>query len=66
MANTPIEIDDLYMDYTDFHYELGAALDGNRIFPSISSLKRRQPCSKVCGIVRVKVTLLEVVEEPQE
>lgn len=50
-----------YMDKTDFEHEVGAALGGNRIFPSIADLVANKKCVTSCGIVRVKVELDEVL-----
>lgn len=52
-----------YMDKTDFDHELGNALGGNEIYRSIEDLKRHKRCATECGIVKVEVTLLEVVQE---
>jgi hypothetical protein len=52
-----------YMDKTDWDYELGEALDGNKLYPSIEDLEKNQDCVKSggCGIVKVEVKLVEVV-----
>jgi hypothetical protein len=51
------------MDRVDFDYELGAALGGNTIHPSVEDL--REPATHdldECGIVEVEVRLVRVVE----
>ena len=51
-----------YMCKTDWDYELGEALGGNSIYPSIEDLKKRRKCVSSCGIVKVRVELEEVVQ----
>lgn len=53
----------VYMDKVDFDYELGEALGGNRVYPSIEDLKKHHSCVKSCGIVKVKISLEEVIQE---
>lgn len=50
-----------YMCKIDFDHELGEALGGNVIYPSIEDLKKHHPY-KTCGIVEVEITLTTVVE----
>jgi hypothetical protein len=50
-----------YMDGVDFFEELGHAVDGNRVYPSINCLEHSQPCVAKCGIVRVKVSLDDII-----
>jgi hypothetical protein len=52
-----------YMDKVDWDYELGQALDGNKVFPSIDALKKYKPCVRSCGIVKVEVRLKEVIQD---
>ena len=52
-----------YMCRVDFEYELGYAMGGNVVYPSIEDLKRCRPCADSCGIVAVRVELVEVVTE---
>lgn len=51
-----------YMCKVDFDWELGEALGGTTIYPSIDDLKSKRPCVFTCGIVKVKVELEEVVD----
>ena len=51
-----------YMCKVDFEWEVGEALGGTRIYPSLEDLKENCKCVKECGIVKVRVELLEVVE----
>lgn len=50
-----------YADATDFYYEMGAALGGNRVFPSVEDLLEHETCAKHCGVVKVKISLIEDV-----
>lgn len=52
-----------YMDKVSFEYDLGHAACGDKVYPSIKSLKKEQPCTKTCGVVKVQVRLVKVVEE---
>lgn len=52
-----------YMDKVDFDYELGEAIDGNKVFPSLEALKKYKPCTRSCGIVKVEVRLKEVIQD---
>lgn len=52
-----------YMCLTDFECELGSALGGNRIFPDLEDLIENKPCVEECGIAKVKVTGIEVIQE---
>lgn len=52
-----------FMDMVDFEEELGNAMKGNKIFPTIEDLRREKPCTKQCGIVEVQVSLVRVVQE---
>jgi hypothetical protein len=51
------------MDKVEFDYELGNARGGNRIFASVHDLMVTKPCVKECGIVRVSVSLKEVISQ---
>lgn len=52
-----------YMCKTDFDHELGVASDGNKVFPSIETLRKHLRCVDECGIVKVEVRLVQVVEQ---
>lgn len=52
-----------YMDKVDFDHELGDNPNGNEVFPTIDAVLRNRKCSRICGIVKVEVTLLEVVQD---
>lgn len=51
-----------YMCATDWESELGAAPDGNRIFPSIEDAKDHLKCWQGCGLVEVRVAFSRIVE----
>lgn len=57
--NKPIEG---YMCKTDFDFELGIASDGIEVYSSIEDLKEWRPCVEGCGIVKVEVRLVEVIQ----
>lgn len=52
-----------YMCKTDFTWEVGEAIGGNTIYPSIEDLKENRKCWEECGIVKVKILIEEVVAE---
>jgi hypothetical protein len=53
-----------YMCLTDFEDELGGAQGGNTVFPSETDLRETRRCVAQCGIVKVQVIGLEIVQEP--
>lgn len=53
----------VFMDKVDWDYEVGAAMGGNRVYPSIEDLKRYQPCCEDCGIVEVEMRLKQVIDK---
>ena len=50
-----------YMCAVDFECELGAALGGNTVYPSIEDLKKNHECWEECGIVEVKVQFIREI-----
>ena len=52
-----------YMCKVDYECELGAAAGGNVVYPIVEDLKERRRCVDECGIVKVAVSLVEVVQE---
>lgn len=50
-----------YMCRIDWDHELGIAIDGNRVYPSLAALKERHTMWEKCGVVEVAVTLQRVV-----
>lgn len=52
-----------YMDLVDFECELGAAMGGNRVFPSAEDVRRNKKCVQACGIVEVEVRFRKVIQE---
>lgn len=56
----------LYSCGTDFQHDIGEALDyegSQRLYSSIESLKKRSKCWKQCGIVKLKLSLMEWIED---
>jgi hypothetical protein len=52
-----------YMCQTDWDWELGEALGGSTIYPSVEDLKDHRKCVSSCGIVKVKIELEEIVDK---
>lgn len=50
-----------YMCLIAWEWELGAASDGNRIYPNEKSLRHHHPCADDCGIVEVEVRCRRLV-----
>lgn len=50
-----------YMCTTDYECELGLNLHGNKIYPSVESLKEHKSCWEECGIVEVKVVYSKTI-----
>ena len=53
-----------YMCLVDFECELGSASGGNTVYPSIEDCQKRRKCVLGCGIVKVAVRALEIVQQP--
>lgn len=51
-----------YMCMVDFDHELGEAMCGTKIYPSLEDLRRERSCVDECGIVKVKITRTSVVQ----
>ena len=52
-----------FMCRVDWECEIGGAMGGNKVYPSVEDLKRNRECVAWCGIVEVRVSLVRVVEE---
>jgi hypothetical protein len=52
-----------YMDKVDFEEELGKAVAGNRVFPSVDACRKSKACVHQCGIVEVEIRLRKVIVE---
>lgn len=52
-----------YMCKTDWDWELGEAMGGCDVYPSVEDLKENRKCAKQCGIVKVKVSFEEIISE---
>lgn len=55
-----------YMCKIDFDHELGAALGGSKVYPSIEDLRSNHDCVDECGIVEVTVSLNAVISEGRD
>jgi len=53
----------VYLDAVDFQHEIGEALGGNKVYPSVKDLKENNRCWDSCGVVKCKITLVDWVEE---
>ena len=57
-----------YMDDVDFQYHLGEDINGAKVYPSADDVRESGACSDPaktsahCGIVKVRVEVLEVVQ----
>lgn len=51
-----------YMCATDYDHELGVAPWGNGVYPSIEDLRRCRHCVDECGIVKVEVVCVEIIQ----
>ena len=54
-----------YMCGVDWQHELGEAMGGNVLYPSVDDLKQCMKCWESCGIVKVSVSI-EKWEEEQD
>ena len=52
-----------YMCQVDFDHELGEAYPFTEVYPSIKTLKEQRKCVKDCGIYKVKVEVVKVVQK---
>jgi len=54
-----------YMCSIDWNYEIGKALGGSTIYPSVEDLKENHPSSGKgeCGIIKVKIEFEEEIEK---
>ena len=52
-----------YMCLTDFECELGMACGGNTVYPSERNLRKHRKCVPECGIAKVEVIGLEIIQE---
>lgn len=51
-----------FMCLTDFECELGNADGGSTVYSTVEELRERRPCVAGCGIVKVEVRALEIVQ----
>ena len=48
---------------TDFDWELGEALGGTDLYSSIEDLRENRECVDTCGIVKVEINLVKIIQE---
>ena len=51
-----------YMCGVDFAYELGEAVSGNTVYPSVGDLKKHHSSWEECGIDEVRVSFVKEIE----
>lgn len=54
---------EVYMCKTDYDHHLGMDAYGTMTYASIDSLIENRKCISECGIVKVKVELVEVIQD---
>jgi len=52
-----------YMCLVDYNWELGEALGGVVLYPTLKDLQENQKCVDKCGVVRVKIILDKTIQE---
>lgn len=52
-----------YMCKTDFDYDARSSSKGTKIYPNEKALREYKSCVDECGIVKVKVSLEEIIQE---
>jgi hypothetical protein len=53
----------VYLDGIDWQYEVGEAIDGNKVYPDVNSLKKYNRCWDGCGIVECELVFKKWVVE---
>lgn len=53
----------VYLDGVDWMYEVGAAADGNKVYPDVNCLKKYNRCWDGCGIVECELVFKKWVVE---
>jgi len=62
----PREVE-VYIDGTDWQYEVGEAADGNSVYPDVKSLQKYRSCWKGCGVVKCKLVFDSwIIEEDRK
>ena len=52
-----------YMCAVDFAHEVGEAYGGIPVYASIEDIKEQRDCVDECGIIKVKIEKIELVEK---
>ena len=50
-----------YMCMIDWQHEIGAASDGNKVYPSIEDLRRDHTMFEQCGVVEVRISFSKIM-----
>ncbi len=53
---------EVYMCKIDWDYEIGEARGGSTVYGSEEDLKLHHDCVDECGVVKVKMSLVEVIK----
>lgn len=51
-----------FMDLIDFQMEVGGAMDGTKIYPSVEDLRRERLCTEGCGIIEVEIRGRQIIQ----
>lgn len=51
-----------YMCSVDFDWELSEVVDSSPVYSTVEDLKRQRSCWKQCGITKVEVKRIEIIE----
>ncbi len=51
-----------YMCKTEFDWEVGEALGASRVYSTVEELKEKRKCTQNCGIVKVSISVVEVIQ----
>lgn len=52
----------VYVCAVDAMYEIGSAMGGNKVFPSIEDCKEHSPCVHECGIVEAEISFVKWIQ----
>lgn len=56
-------MNEVYMCKIACECELGHDADGTKFYPSLEILKVKHPCWEECGVVKVKIELVEEIHK---
>ena len=55
-----------YMDLTDWDHHLGEDSAGSKVYPGIDDCIKDNKCIDECGIIKVEIRAVEVIQERNE